>query len=189
MKKLTLIAASLVAALNLYAQGDVIFDNFEGGLLANNFRGGDVAASDGIVVQLYASMSGNGGTFIPVPDSIVQAGLLADGFYDRGVVRIPASVVGGGAGAFLEVRAWESAYGASFEEAVNAAAMGGRVALRGISPTFMVAATGNPSATPPGVPVSISALVPAFGVNVPEPSVIALGLIGAGALLVLRRRK
>jgi hypothetical protein len=188
MKKLTLIAASLVAALNIYAQGDVIFDNFEGGLVRNGLRDADASANDGIVVQLYASMT-QGGTFAAVPDSIVQVGLLADGFFDRGVVRIPASIIGAGAGAFMEVRAWESAYGASYEAAVAAGAMNGRVALRGISPQFMVSATGNPNAVPPGLPVSVSALVPGFAVNVPEPSVIALGLIGAGALLLLRRRK
>lgn len=188
MKKLTLIAASLIAALNIYAQGDVVFDNFEGGLVRNGMRNADASASDGIVVQLYASMTQNG-TYQPVPGSIVQVGLIADGFFEGGVVRIPASIIGPGAGAFLEVRAWETAYGASYEQAVAANPMGGRVALRGESTRFMVASTGNPNTSPPGLPVSISALIPGFSVNVPEPSVIALGLIGAGALLVLRRRK
>lgn len=175
MKKLTLIAASLIAALNIYAQGDVVFDNFEGGLVSSAFHGGrDVSANDGVVVQLYASMT-QGGTYAPVPGSIVQVGLIADGFFEGGVVRIPASIIGAGLGAFLEVRAWESAYGASYEAATTAAPMGGRVALRGESTRFMVASTGNPTTSPPGLPVSISALIPAFSVNVPEPSVIALG--------------
>jgi hypothetical protein len=188
MKKLTLIAASLIAALNIYAQGDVIFDNFGGGLVHNGRTGADVATADGVVVQLYASMTANG-TFTPVANSIVQVGLLADGFFDGGVVRIPASIIGPGAAAFMEVRAWETAYGASFEEAVAANPMGGRLALRGISNRFSVQMTGNPMASPPGVPIPLSDLVPGFAVNVPEPSVIALGLIGAGALLVLRCRK
>jgi len=188
MKKLTLIAASLIAALNIYAQGDVIFDNFGGGLVHNDRTGADVGTGDGVVVQLYASMTA-GGTFTAVPNSIVQVGVLADGFYDGGVIRIPASIIGAGAGAFMEVRAWESAYGATYEEAVAAANMGGRPALRGISNRFSVNATGNPNASPPGTPVALSDLTPGFSVAVPEPSVIALGLIGAGALLVLRRRK
>jgi hypothetical protein len=196
MKKLTLIAASLVAALNTYAQGTVVFDNFGGGLVNNAFRGGDVSTADGIVVQLYASMTGAQGSFQPVPGSVVQVGVLADGFYSiTDSVTIPASIIGTaaptlpGPGAFLEVRAWETAYGSSFEQAVGAPAMGGRVALRGISPSFMVVSTGNPAAQPPGLPTLLSDLTPGFSVNVPEPSVIALGVIGAGALLLLRRRK
>jgi len=188
MKKLTLIAASLIAALNIYAQGDVIFDNFGGGVVRNNRTGADVTVGDGVVVQLYASMTANG-TFAPVPNSVFQVGVIGDGFFDGGVVRIPSSIIGAGGAAFMEVRAWESAYGATYEEAIAAAAMGGRPALRGISNRFTVGATGNPNASPPGTPVPLSDLVPGFSVNVPEPSVIALGLIGAGALLVLRRRK
>lgn len=187
MKKLTLIAASLLASLNIYAQGDVIFDNFAATTLIQK-QGHDVTTADGIVVQLYASMTA-GGTLAPVPNSIVQVGLVADGFFDGGVVRIPASIIGAGGPAFMEVRAWESAYGASFEEAIAAANMNGRPAFRGISNRFSVNATGNPNASPPGTPVPLSDLIPGFSVNVPEPSVIALGLIGAGALLVLRRRK
>lgn len=188
MKKLTLIAATLIAALNIYAQGDVIFDNFGGGLVHNNRTGADVTTGDGIVVQLYASAT-QGGAVSAVPLSIFQVGVLGEGFYDGGVARIPSSIIGPGAAAFMEVRAWESAYGATYEEAIAAANMNGRPALRGISSRFTVAATGNPMAVPPGTPVILSDLTPGFSVNVPEPSVIALGLIGAGALLVLRRRK
>jgi hypothetical protein len=187
MKKLTLIAASLIAALNIYAQGDVIFDNFGGGVVHNTRTGADVTVGDGIVVQLYASMTA-GGQFAAVPNSIFQVGVIGDGFFDGGVVRIPSSIIGPGATAFMEVRAWESAYGATFEEAVAAAPMGGRPALRGRSNGFS-SRTGDPTAVPPGTPVPLSDLVPGFSVDVPEPSVIALGLIGAGALLVLRRRK
>jgi len=184
MKKLTLIAASLIAALNIYAQGTVVFDNFGGGVVHNDRTGADVTVADGIVVQLYASMTANG-TFIAVPDSILQVGELGDGFFGREAqVLIPASIIGAGGRAFMEVRAWESAFGATFEEAVAARPD----SLRGISGRFDTV-TGNPTTAPPGTPVPLSNLVPGFSVNVPEPSVIALGLIGAGALLVLRRRK
>jgi hypothetical protein len=192
MKKVTLIAASLLAALNIYAQGDVVFDNlFSPTGVHNLFRGGDVETTDGVVVQLYASMTGADGTFMPVPNSIGQVGVIFPGYFEVGTVRIPNTIIGPGAGAFLEVRAWETAYGQTFEEATAAGPMGAenRVALRGISPRFMVPATGNPNASPPGTPVPLGDMIPEFGVNVPEPSVIALGLIGAGALLVLRRRK
>jgi hypothetical protein len=149
----------LFTVLNGRSQGDVVFDNFGTGPIFNSTC--PIPASLGIQVQLYASMTANG-TFIGVPGSIVPMGIPADGYFDAGVVRIPASIIGPGAAAFMEVRAWEAAYGATYEEAVAAPDMNGRPALRGISSRFAVNATGNPNASPPGTPVPLSDLVPGF---------------------------
>jgi hypothetical protein len=195
MKKLTLMAASLLAALSVYGQGSVDFNNFgnalppDGGVI-HGIRGDGVALADGIVAQLYWSSSMSGqfmatGTPTPVGDAF---GAEFPGFFGAGVLTIPGVTPPGGV-AFFEVRAWEVAYGASFEAAASAPAMGGRQAFIGTSGVFM-ADTGNPQDVPPGLPTDLGALIPSFRVNpVPEPSVIALGLIGAGALLMLRRRK
>ena len=104
MRTLLLLSTLLLTALRGHSQGDVIFDNFGGGLVQNP-RTGAVSTGDGIVVQLFASANGMDSTFASVPNSIVQVGVLADGYFDGGVVRIPAAIIGPGAGAFLEIRA------------------------------------------------------------------------------------
>lgn len=192
MKKTVLLPVLLLSILNGHPQGDVIFDNFGGGIVENPRTGGPVTPSEGVVAQLYASPTGAPGTFVPVPNSIVPVGVLADGYFDGGVVRIPSSIIDSGAGAFMEVHAWETAYGATFESAICAAPMGGRPVGAGISPVFSLTATGNPNASPPGTPIPLSDLVPSFsltGVPCPEPSTYALGLLGLGALAVLYRRR
>jgi hypothetical protein len=191
MKKLTLMAASLMAALSVYGQGTVDFNNFgntEGGVL-NSLTGSSVSIDDGVVAQLYwsDSMTGNfaaTGNPVTVGDAF---GTPFPGYFSGGVLTIPDVMPAGGP-AFFEVKAWESAYGATFEAASAAGAMGGRTALLGSSGVFM-SDTGNPNAIPPDLPPDLGSLIPTFTVSpVPEPSVIALGLIGAGALLMLRRR-
>lgn len=190
MKRIVLLSALLLSAFNARPQGDVIFDNFGGGLV--RYGSCPVPSSLGIVVQLYASMTANG-TFSAVPNSITDVGIPADGFFDGGVVRIPASIIGAGAAAFMEVRAWEKAYGATYEAAVAAANMNGRPAMRGISFPFSVTATGNPNASPPGVPVPLSDLIPGFPTRLsdpcPEPSSYALVLLGIVAFACYRRRR
>jgi hypothetical protein len=192
MKKLTLMAASLMAALSVYGQGTVDFNNFgdtSGGVM-NELTGASVQVSDGVVAQLYWSLS-MGGEFMPtaVPVPVGDAfGTPFPGYFSGGVLTI-AGVSPAGGPAFFEVRAWESAYGATFEAASAAGAMNGRLALTGRSGVF-TSDTGNPNAIPPDLPPDLGSLIPNFSVSpVPEPSVIALGLIGAGALLMLRRRK
>ena len=192
MKKLTVTAASLLAAISVYAQGTVDFNNFlntEGGVF-NEDTMSAVSMDDGIVAQLYWSSTMDGVyQAAGAPTMIGTAfGTPFPGYFGGGVVRIEG-VDPAGSGIFAEVRAWESSYGATYEEAAAAGMMNGRFAILGTSPVFMTD-TGNPNAAPPDLPADLGALIPAFSVmSVPEPSVVALGLMGAGALLLLRRRK
>lgn len=76
----------------------------------------------------------------------------------------------------LQVRAWDSSGGATFDSALR----------KGISATFtyMIPATSPP---PPASAFFMEGFR-SFSL-VPEPSVIGLGLLGVGALFLLRRRK
>jgi hypothetical protein len=94
------------------------------------------------------------------------------------------------------VRVWETAFGATYEQAVNNPfPIGGRLAIVGTSNIIRVT-TGDPSTVPPGIPASlVNAGLQGFclgwcNVCIPEPSALGLFLIGAVALLLmpLRRR-
>lgn len=194
MKKLILTAVTALVSLNLYAAdcsdptgGTVAFQNASGSVVFNNHTGANVVAADGIRVALYWAPLSD-------PDNFCQIGAMASvgvpiaGRFSGGTRTTGAETPAGTAGWF-QVRAWELAYGATFEDAIAAPGQGGRVALRGQSSAFQ-SATGNPNAQPPIAPVNLATSgLPGFAVDVPEPSVIALGLLGAGALLLLRRRK
>jgi len=57
----------------------------------------------------------------------------------------------------------------------------------GISPTGNIAALGFGTAQPPNLPTSVTTF--SLGTTVPEPSTIALGVMGASAFLMRLRRK
>jgi hypothetical protein len=88
-------------------------------------------------------------------------------------VQVPA-----GGSATIQVRAWAVSSGATWEAATT----------RGESPLLTIATGGT--GTPPGPPALLTGLQGFSVVVVPEPSTIALGIIGGlGTLLMLRRRK
>jgi len=57
------------------------------------------------------------------------------------------------------------------------------------SSIFTLAATGNPTTVPPGIPVSINPAFPGLTIDlIPEPSSMALAGLGTVSLLLFRRR-
>lgn len=92
---------------------------------------------------------------------------------------------GPGGAVTLQIRAWSAGF-ASYEEAL---ATGSTAVFIGKSGLFSLSSTGNPQAEPPVVPTDMVGFVGFNVAPVPEPSVIALGVLGLGALLMLRRRK
>jgi hypothetical protein len=178
MKKLLLTAAAVLAAVNIYAQGIVNPNTFNHSFANNLVTGAGVSLADGIRYQVYWSAPGAG-------DFVAASPVLTIGTIAGYSIGQPNVTVGVAAGNMVDVqlRAWELAYGATHEAAAAAPQMGGRGAIIGESSVITVTAGGGLT-TPPAL------VVGAWTVNaVPEPSVIALGLVGAGALLLLRRRK
>lgn len=192
MKKLTLVAAAVLIAVSGYSQGTVQSANGATSLVTNSLTGASAIAGTTFKVALYYLPDQ---ALAPTAADFDQRGVLLGpavnmgpvaGRYSTGTRSTPASTPPGGA-AWFQVRAWESSFGADYMAAFNNPnPVGGRLALVGTSNIIRVD-TGNPTTTPPGSPTGIA--VPGFVlVPVPEPSVIALGVLGVGALLILRRR-
>jgi len=138
------------------------------------------APAAGTYVQLLGGAAG--GAQAPVTinsttDSIIN-GIEDGGFFDKGVGVIPG--LADKAQADLTMRAWVGA------ATYDAATLKGEVKWS--------QATGGWATTssPPGTPDSITLAIPASGIligpAIPEPSTIALGLLGAAALLIRRRK-
>jgi hypothetical protein len=196
MKKLLLTAAAILATLNMYGQG-----TFQGGVNFNsigslNFvtdpTGARAAGSsyrvglwwgqtgvtdDGQLTQIGASANmltgGNAGYFNNLGRTITYQGR-------------PGIDAAHGATLTFQVRGWETRGGQllTWDAAVAAGAMVGKSRMFDFD-------TASDQTTPPETKPDIG-FAPGFAGGfqiVPEPSTIALGLLGAGALLMLRRRK
>lgn len=176
MKKILLMAA-LMACVGAMAQGTFTFKNNVAGSFTAPVSNADGTrlAGNSFYAQLYANI---GGSFTPVGS---PTPFLANGFVNGGTVTVPANAIVGGQ-VTLQMRAWEATT-AGVAGTYEAAAGAGK--KFGQSATF-TAAPGNPLSDPPGTPANLVGLT-SFSL-IPEPSTIALGLIGAAALL-LRRRK
>lgn len=183
MRKLLIAAASVLSVVGALAQGTVNFQNTATTLIKYDpaYNGGVSVPVGSFTVGLYY---GPAGTTDPTTMTLLGTAGIAPlaGRYAGGTITTPNTTAGGAAAVF-EVRAWSGAF-ASYEAAV---ASGNPATFVGRSGLVTVAVTGNPAGTPPTSPATLGA--PAFTVQpVPEPSTIALGLLGVGALLIRRRK-
>jgi len=192
MKKLAIMAAAVFATVNIFAQGTVNFSNIGGGGITNSLTSARVIVGSTFMVQLYYSPDSASAPADDLLMPLAGVGTIGPipGIYSAGVRTAP--VTPAGASAWFQVRAWEAAFGTSYEAALaNSQSVGGRLALVGKSNTFKVN-TSDPTLIPPENAANlIAAGLQGFLITpvIPEPSVIGLGLLGAGALLLLRRRK
>ena len=187
MKKLILSALLMTAAVAAFGQGQLIFANTSTTGITNSSTGlGAVgsAAQDDTQVGLYI---GNVGDSVASLSLIAQTNFAGPGQF-RGGTR---TLAGWNAGVVqVQIRAWlaSTVYG-SYEAAVAAGLGGDASVLFGVSNPFNITLTLSP-ATPNST--GTSGLQP-FNINpvviVPEPSSIALGLLGLGAVALFRRRK
>jgi hypothetical protein len=196
MKIKTLLSAAILAGLatSALAQGTITFSPPGTSYITNILTSARVAAGSTFRVALYY-----------LPDQ-ATAPTTAD-FDERGIMLgaaaniqpVPGQFSGGsrvtplttpaGDNAWFQVRAWETAFGATYEEAKNnPTAIGGRLALIGTSNVIQLS-TGNPNAVPVKPAPNLVGMQSFLVAPVPEPSVIALGLLGLGALMMLRRKK
>jgi MYXO-CTERM domain-containing protein len=191
MKKLLLLATSLLVAVGAYAQGTVNFANGGAGVNApvtNGTTGTMAAPANGtFYAMLYVGASGTASADLSTNGFGGGAALIGSptaGYFFGGTRTI--STFAPGAAITAQVRVWSSAAGATWESIAGADSTIRSGAGYATSPTFNVTLGGN------GIPnPNLVGMGPGFivGPVVPEPSAIALGLLGLGAVALIRRRK
>lgn len=179
MKKLFLIAITSLLSVSAFAQGTVNFSNTASTTIVDP-RTGLAATAGQFTVALYWGVLGTadanalvqiGATTVVGPG----AGRYGGGTRTTGVETAP------GQSAVFQIRAWESIGGSTYEQAFASGS-----AYYGSSALF-TSATGG-AGSPPSATVNLAGIAPGFTM-VPEPSTFALGALGIGALLMVRRRK
>jgi len=195
MKKILLGLAVIGITASVFAQGTI---NFSSLVAPGNSRGTNQTLSTGgtgtglasgasFLAQLYVGAAGvsdptllstNSGAGPAIFNTGGQAGYFAGGPRTLAGVALGATVT-------VQIRAWSSAF-PSWE----AAPITERTALSGaFAPNLIQIVTGG-GGTPAGPPAALTGLTPyVIGVTIPEPSSIALGLLGLGAIALFRRRK
>ena len=191
MKKLLLLLVGLTVAAGAYAQGTVNMNTFGGGVnaRASNTVANTWAGLDGQTwnVGLYYGAPGAASStfsLAPVTASFGTAAATAGYVLTStggGTRAIPS--VAGGSQVQVQIRAWTGAF-ATYEAALAAA-----TGLGGTSSIVTVTLGTPPLGTPAPMTGMTAFNVQSFGPVVPEPSSIALGLLGLGAIVLFRRRK
>lgn len=191
MKKLILTASLMVVAVAAFGQGQLIMNNNSATRLWED-RNND-GTTNGPTDSLWAggptsqvAVYGLAGSDQPAGSLVLQttaqtnlfaAGLFAGGTRTLAIPAGPASV---------QVRAWSGSF--PNYEAARAAALGGDLTVRTGSSSVLNITLLLPGPTPANG--LVGAGLTSFGVApVPEPSSIALGLLGLGAIVLFRRRK
>ncbi len=159
-----------------FVDAAVYADTVGGTKLAGDFMGGN------FVAQLYFGTANTPNSFNAIADPPVpfRTGAAA-GYWNAGAdsSRALPGIAAGTMNAWVQVRVWDLTKGATYDAAKAAGS------LYGLSNAFQVDATGPPAA--PGALLGLQQFALQGGV-IPEPSTIALGLLGLGALLFRRRR-
>lgn len=194
MKKILSLALTLGAAVMVHAQGtflpatyasDPNFDHSGGGDVRDATAGNAFAFGSGYQAQYYV---GPAGTTDPTALTAVgpQAGFMGASATDpngagywEGVGNAAITVAGtpGGSQVVLQLRAWKG----------NSASTYAGASVKGAS-SLLTVTLGN--AGSPATPATSITGMPDFVLTtaVPEPATIALGLMGAGALFIRRRK-
>ena len=191
MKKLVIIAALVVATSSAFAQS-VVFANTAGvayKLTTNNVAGtalGNMSGANAYRIGLYAA-GGAGQT----ENSLVLVGLatnaataaLAGNFNGGNPFFLPSPFLAGDTITF-QVRSWQFSGGLTYAEAFLAGVATGRSSVGSTVLGGGTVPAGALFGTSAGQIGSFSAVAP-----IPEPSSIAIGLLGLGAVALFRRRK
>jgi hypothetical protein len=179
MKKLLVTIAAVLVTASTFAQGTILFNTrIVGQVDAPVYQpDGTTGAGPGAVGQLFLVQ---GGTYTALTPATTfrdgTANAIAARYVTQPATAVTVPGVAAGASASIVLRAWMGAPGSSYDSA----------AIRGESSPITISLGGTPAQ---GAPIPDAVLTGLQGFTmVPEPSTIALGLLGAAALLYRRRK-
>lgn len=188
MRLKALLLVGILSALPALGQGTLTFLNtatgtgVTGGSPVTDGVGGARLAGTGFWTQLYSSATQTG-TYTAIGTPVNFRTGAAAGFVNVSTVAVPGGTPG--TSVWIQMRAWEGAAGSSYESIVA-----GGVGKAGMSAAIQVGPLGGPD--PAGGPAftapNLTGLQGFAIIPVPEPSTIALGLLGAAGLLIRRRK-
>ena len=182
MKKILILGALFVTTIASYAQGTVTFANNTATAITN--VSGSAPFPKAVVnVALYGSTS----LGLANDSSLTLVGNVTNTLATGGIFIGGTRLIGtDSATVTLQVRAWSGAF-ATYEAAVAAQQGGNITILLGTSAKWEQATGGGAN---PAQPITgVGRLTPFTVTAVPEPSSIALGLLGLGAVALFRRKK
>jgi len=173
MKKLIIAVAALMVSVGAYGQGQFFFSNKDvaSGVDARFVLPTDAAGTSSVGTDYTVTLTGGpkGGALVALDPAGTVAMRGAAGTAKAGYVSPNTfTVTGAGIGASADIKVVVTGPGYTFSQVFNVPALGGG------------------TATPPTLPMGASALTLT---PVPEPATLALGALGLGALLAIRRRK
>jgi hypothetical protein len=198
MKKLLLICATVVAAVSAYGQGAVSFANTTGTRFTTNNGAGITGNMTGLNTYRIGLYTAPAGTVNESLFTLIATATNQSAAPFAGLFSYPVSpyVISGNNGTPIayQVKAWSLSSGASYEAAVAlGAGYGGKSAIGAVTPATGTTPPPNlfgPGGATPDFAGQLNSGVVMFPLAViPEPSSIALGLLGLGAIALFRRRK
>jgi len=178
MKRAIIALAAILTAVATYAQATIQLQNFDDPAGVKRTDGKNAADGVAISVQAYLVNADSSLTALTPATSFLTGAANAgvEGYIDPVVITIPG--VAASSPVNLQVKAWQTSAGS------YAAASGGLNLWFGQSATFNNK-TGGDVAPPED---TIFRLDGPLKFNVPEPTTLALGALGAAALLFRRRK-
>jgi hypothetical protein len=182
MKKLLVTLAAVLVSASTFGQGTVAMNTRTTGVDAPVFLPGGTVGAGAHTAPVNAQLflvSGNTRTAIgPSATTFRQSPAGLAQAYVNAISSVTVDGIAGGSPATLVLRAWS---GASYD-----AAVAGNGELFGESGPITITLGG--AGSPPGLPANLTGLQGFTLQAVPEPSTLALGLLGAAALLYRRRK-
>lgn len=174
MKSLIVAAAVSLVAIGALAQGQISVGNRVSGKVDAPITDDKGAKLDGAAYLAQAYVGKTADSLAPVGTAQAFRVGTAAGYITTTAVTVAGAP--DGTALFVQLRAWEAAGGANYEAAYAAGK------LAGFSNTISMTA-----AEAPNLPPSMAGLQSFALAAIPEPSTLALGMLGAAALLLRRR--
>lgn len=182
----------MAVAMTARANYDIVFQTYDPADFSQHVAfdadGTTRLAGPAFEGQLYVGATALSLLPIGTPVLFAPSGSGGEGFVDSGTITVTDLTLNAGSSAFYALRAWRVSDGSTYETA--SATIGAHV---GSSAATAIILGGTIAGSPPTLVTATANLHPSFSLsvlpaNVPEPSVLALGLLG-GAALMFRRRK